>query len=81
VANNTKESDNNLAVALKLRDKLVQAGAKVLMTRDSDRTVGSEGLSLSEELEARVTIAEKTMLIYSLVYILMTIQIAVLKVL
>jgi N-acetylmuramoyl-L-alanine amidase len=59
VANNTKESDNNLAVALKLRDKLVQAGAKVLMTRDSDRTVGSEGLSLSEELEARVTIAEK----------------------
>ena len=59
VANNSKESDNNLAVALKLRDKLVQAGATVLMTRDSDRTVGSEGLSLSEELGARVTIAEE----------------------
>lgn len=58
VANNSKESDNNLAVALKLRDKLVQAGAKVLMTRNSDRTVGSEGLPLSEELAARVTIAE-----------------------
>lgn len=58
VANNSKESDNNLAVALKLRDKLVQAGATVFMTRDSDRTVGSEGLSLSEELGARVTIAE-----------------------
>ena len=58
VANNTRESDNNLAVALKLRDKLVQAGAKVIMTRDSDRTVAPEGKSLEDELEARVTIAE-----------------------
>jgi N-acetylmuramoyl-L-alanine amidase len=59
VGNNTRESDNNLAVALKLRDKLVQAGAKVIMTRDTDRTVAPEGNSLEDELEARVTIAEK----------------------
>lgn len=58
VANNTRESDNNLAVALKLRDKLVQAGAKVIMTRDKDRTVAPEGSSLGEELAARVTMAE-----------------------
>jgi N-acetylmuramoyl-L-alanine amidase len=57
VANNTRESDNNLAVALKLRDKLVQAGAKVLMTRDTDRTVAPEGSSLSKELADRVALA------------------------
>lgn len=57
VANNSKEADNNLAVALKVRDKLVQAGAKVLMTRDTDKTVAPEGSSLSDELEARVTLA------------------------
>jgi len=54
VAHNTRESDNNLAVGLKLRDKLEQAGAKVVMTRDTDRTVAPEGKSLSEELQARV---------------------------
>lgn len=58
VANNTREADNNLAVSLKLRDKLTAAGAKVIMTRQSDRTVAPEGSSLSQELEARVNIAE-----------------------
>ncbi|WP_378952431.1 N-acetylmuramoyl-L-alanine amidase [Pelosinus sp. sgz500959] len=58
VANNTRESDNNLAVGLKLRDKLVQAGAKVIMTRETDRTVAAEGSSLGEELAARVNLAE-----------------------
>lgn len=58
VANNSRESDNNLAVSLKLRDKLVQAGAKVVMTRDSDRTVAPEGSSLDRELQARVDMAE-----------------------
>ena len=57
VANNTREADNNLAVGLKLRDKLVQAGAKVIMTRENDRTVAPEGSSLSTELEARVNLA------------------------
>lgn len=55
---NTRESDNNLAVGLILRDKLVQAGAKVILTRDSDRTVAPEGSTLGQELKARVDIAE-----------------------
>ena len=58
VANNTRESDNNLAVGLKLRDKLVQAGAKVIMTRETDRTVAPAGSSLTAELEARVSLAQ-----------------------
>jgi N-acetylmuramoyl-L-alanine amidase len=58
VENNTRETDNNLAVSLKLRDKLTKAGAKVVMTRESDRTVAPEGSSLGEELSARVNIAE-----------------------
>lgn len=58
VAFNTREADNNLAVALKLRDKLARAGAKVIMTRSTDRTVAPEGSSLGEELQARVDIAE-----------------------
>ena len=58
VANNTRESDNNLAVGLKLRDKLVQDGATVIMTRDADRTVAPEGNPLATELQARVDLAE-----------------------
>ncbi len=58
VANGTRESDNNLAVGLKLRDLLTQAGARVIMTRDSDRTVAPEGNSLGQELQARVDLAE-----------------------
>ena len=58
VQNNSRESDNNLAVALKLRSKLVNEGAKVIMTRETDRTVAAEGSSLKEELQERVTIAE-----------------------
>jgi len=58
VANNTRETDNNLAVSLKLKDKLTKAGAKVVMTRESDRTVAPEGSSLGQELSARVNIAE-----------------------
>lgn len=56
---NTRESDNNLAVGLKLRDKLSNAGAKVIMTRTTDRTVAPEGSTLGQELQARVDIAEK----------------------
>ncbi|HWR07325.1 N-acetylmuramoyl-L-alanine amidase [Sporomusa sp.] len=58
VDNGTRETDNNLAVSLKLRDKLVNAGAKVVMTRETDRTVAPEGSSLGQELAARVDIAE-----------------------
>lgn len=58
VANNVRESDVNLAVALKLQDQLTQAGAKVIITRSSDRTVASEGSTLGQELAARVEQAE-----------------------
>lgn len=58
VGNGTRESDNNLAVGLKLRDKLTQAGAKVIMTRSTDRTVATEGSTLDQELQARVDIAQ-----------------------
>ncbi len=58
VANGTRESDNNLAVALKLQEKLTQAGARVIMSRSQDRTVAPEGSSLTEELAARVALAE-----------------------
>lgn len=57
VANNTREADNNLAVAMKLREKLAQAGAKVVMTRSTDKTVAAEGSSLGDELQARLDIA------------------------
>ncbi|MDR3563565.1 MAG: N-acetylmuramoyl-L-alanine amidase [Negativicutes bacterium] len=58
VANGTRESDNNLAVGRDLRDRLVQAGAKVIMTRDTDRTVAPEGSTLEQELQARVDITQ-----------------------
>jgi N-acetylmuramoyl-L-alanine amidase len=58
VANNDREADNNLAVGLKLRDKLAAAGAKVVMTRSNDTTVAPEGSSLGQELAARVSLAE-----------------------
>ena len=58
VGNNTRESDNNLAVALKLQDKLTRSGAKVIMTRSSDKTVAAEGSTLTKELAARVDLAE-----------------------
>ncbi|WP_371371208.1 N-acetylmuramoyl-L-alanine amidase [Sporomusa aerivorans] len=56
--NGTREADNNLAVSLKLKEKLTKAGAKVVMTRETDRTVAPEGSTLGQELEARVDIAE-----------------------
>jgi N-acetylmuramoyl-L-alanine amidase len=59
VSNGTRESDNNLAVSLKLRDRLRQAGAKVIMTRETDRTVATPGSSLGQELQARVELAER----------------------
>jgi len=54
-----RESNNNLAVGLKLRDKLRQAGATVIMTRDTDRNVAAAGSTLGQELQARVNIAER----------------------
>ena len=58
VANGVKEADINLAVSLNLREKLVEAGANVIMTRETNRTVAPEGQTLGQELQARVDIAE-----------------------
>lgn len=54
-----RESDNNLAVGLKVQKILQSRGAEVIMTRTSDTNVAAIGRSLSEELQARVDIAQK----------------------
>lgn len=56
----TLEKDNNLAIALQLREKLESNGCTVIMTRDSDIDVFGPGSSPSEELGARVDIANET---------------------
>lgn len=52
-----READVNLAVALKLRDKLTGAGAKVIMTRSSDCSVAPPGSGAAGELQARCDVA------------------------
>jgi N-acetylmuramoyl-L-alanine amidase len=52
-----RETDVNLAVATKLKDKLVDLGADVRMTRTTDSNVAYPGASQKEELEARVALA------------------------
>lgn len=59
VDNGVREADINLGVGLKLRDKLRQAGATVIMTRDSDRNVDASASTLAQELQARVDMAEQ----------------------
>lgn len=59
VANGVHEADVNLAVSLLLRDKLVKEGAKVVMTRQSDKAVAGNNSPLGPELQARVDIAAK----------------------
>ncbi len=58
VANGSTEAENNLAVSMRLQEKLERGGAKVVMTRMSDRSVAKKTSSLTEELAARVAIAE-----------------------
>lgn len=58
VENGVNEADINLAVSLELRKNLVEAGANVIMTRETNRTVAPEGKTLGEELQARVDVAE-----------------------
>lgn len=53
-----REKDVNLEVSLALRRLLEQAGARVAMTRDSDRSVTAPGAPADEELGARVRLAE-----------------------
>lgn len=51
----TCERDNTLAIALLLREKLERNGARVCMTRDSDRQIAHESATVQEELEARIS--------------------------
>ncbi|MDR3591820.1 MAG: N-acetylmuramoyl-L-alanine amidase, partial [Negativicutes bacterium] len=52
-----READVNLAVGLKLRDKLASFGATVVMTRTDDSSVASPGAGAAGELQARVDVA------------------------
>ena len=54
-----KEAAVNLAVSLKLRDKLESLGADVRMTRETDRKVSHPGATQQEELRARVKLANQ----------------------
>lgn len=54
-----RESDINLAVALKLRKRLVRLGAKVVMTRTRDANLAPAGSNLDADLQARVDVAKK----------------------
>lgn len=56
--NGVSESNVNLAVALKVRKLLENKGAKVVMTRSTDRYVAAPGSSLGQELQARLDIAD-----------------------
>lgn len=53
-----RESDNNLSVGIKLKKVLEDHGAKVVMTRETDKTVAAEGLELKQELQARVDLVD-----------------------
>ncbi len=52
------ESSVNLAVGLKVKKLLENGGAKVILTRATDRTVAAPGSSLGEELQARLDAAD-----------------------
>lgn len=53
-----READINLAVGLKLRDKLAAAGATVVMTRAADQLAAPPRPSPAAELQVRVDIAK-----------------------
>lgn len=55
----TLEKDNNLAIALLVREKLEANGCTVIMTRDTDLDVAGPNASATEELGARVDIANE----------------------
>lgn len=57
-ASGVTESSVNLAVALKVKKLLEDNGAKVVMTRSTDRYVAAPGSSLGQELQERLNIAE-----------------------
>lgn len=56
----TFEKDNNLAIALSLKEKLENHGATVIMTRDNDSAVWGTDSPAGEELRARIDIANES---------------------
>lgn len=60
VYHNSREADNNLAIAKKLETVLKNKGAKVILTRSGDTTVADKPSSLRDELLARTEISEKS---------------------
>ena len=57
--NDVYEKDINFSIAKPLRDMLQAAGAKVIMTRDSDRDVAGPYADAVTELQARCDVANK----------------------
>lgn len=55
-----KEKDLNLAVTRALKSELEKAGARVIMTRTRDQELTPEGASATDELQARVDVAERS---------------------
>lgn len=55
----TREKNLNLTVAMQVKEKLVQAGAKVVMTRETDIDVPSRKGAGPGDLQARTTIANE----------------------
>lgn len=51
------EKEVNLSISLQLRERLLELGAEVRMTRDTDRKVGHPDGSQLDELKARVALA------------------------
>ncbi len=56
----TMEKDNTLAITFLLRDLLENHGANVFLTREADEDVAYENSSSSEELRARVNVANES---------------------
>jgi len=56
----TQEKENTLAISLLLRDKLEKNGARVTITRETDKDVSFPDSSSGEELGARVAIANES---------------------
>lgn len=60
VHNNVREANVNLAVSLKLRERLVKLGAKVILTRTNDTNLAPIGSPLTSDLQARVDVAKNS---------------------
>ncbi len=60
IANNVREADINLAVALKAQEKLVMSGARVIMAQTGDTNLAPVGSTLTSGLKARVDVAKNS---------------------